>query len=223
MYCHCFTEPFSGGDAGWKTANTILAKSMDRIDNILNTLNVFKDVCLGFISASPGTSTPCTSFTIGSRNFWYIILEVLRISLQVSEEKYDEIVVGQNDDFEAQRQEVTLANVEIIHSNIISNFNLAQQLKLLLGGVLEAMPSNEDDETQRRLSVLDCEDAINDVCKNKTKVSCEDPKFLCGGFSINWHYVAYLKFGEISKINAIYFLNCPSMFLMTHHELSSCY
>ena len=108
--------------------------------------------------------------------------------------------------------------------NVISLINLAQRLKVLLGGVLVAMPTNdgEDDETRRRLTAV-CEDADNGACTDDTKVSCEDPKFLCGGTNNNWNYVAFLKLGENSTVSPICFPICLSVLLLTHHEFSLSY
>ncbi len=58
----------------------------------------------------------------------------MKALIGLSETLYDIIVEGQNDKFEDERQQVTLANVDIVHGNLLSVFNLAQQLKLLFGG-----------------------------------------------------------------------------------------
>lgn len=149
---------------------------------------------------------------------------VLLLASVLSGFLYQFIVVGQNNKHERQRQEYTLANVDIVHGNIIANFNLAQQLKLLLGGVLEAMPSNngEDDETRRRLAA-GCEDPVNDnECSDPNSVSCTDQQYLCDG-SVNWNYVALLKFGENSTVSPNFTSNCQSVFSLTHHEFSLSY
>jgi hypothetical protein len=192
------------GKIAWNAANKILEK-------VLNSLNLKKEIadtasatCLLLVSCIPGTAAPCTVPTSLLKTVLTVLRYVLIVVVAISTILYGTLVEGQNDRFERQRQEYTLANVNILHDNLISNFKLGQQLKLLLGGVLEAMPSNdgEEDETRRRLAV-DCEDAINGECTDPTKVSCEDPKYLCDGFSTNWNYVAFLKFGERIQLSAL--------------------
>jgi hypothetical protein len=178
-------------------------------------VEIGKETCDTLISAIPGTSAACeVSFVVTLSTLFYIKL-ALTIAYVLSDTLYGLVVERQDARFERERQEVTLFNVNIIHDNMISNFNLGQQLKLLLGGVLDAMPTNdsEDDETRRRLTV-DCK------CTNDTQVSCDDPKFLCDNFSVNWNYVAFLKSGEKSIVGQICFSICQSLLLSTHHEFS---
>ncbi|KAL3784268.1 hypothetical protein ACHAW5_005992, partial [Stephanodiscus triporus] len=179
----------------WRSVNLALSKSLDFMKIAKSYIESSRALCLLTVTAIPGTASPCAVAVTTADYVLIALMVVVIIALLVSEPLYTFLVDSQNDKFERERQGVTLSNVDIIHANIISNFNLGKQLKLILGGVLEAMPSNdgEDDETRRRLSV-DCEDAIDDTCMDETKVSCEDPKYLCDGFSINWNYVAFLKF-----------------------------
>jgi hypothetical protein len=168
------------------------------VGKIFDIIDIAEKNCKTLISAFPGSSAGCTVPLTFFQGILKKIKFVLAIAAALSVGIFETVVDTQNSKFERERQQVTLENVNTIHDNLISNFNLGQQLKLLLGGVLEALPSgdSENDETRRRLSV-DCEDADEyRICKNSTKVSCEDPKYLCNGFSINWNYVAFLKFGE---------------------------
>ncbi|KAL3786294.1 hypothetical protein ACHAW5_001907 [Stephanodiscus triporus] len=179
---------------GWTTANFILEKALFAIGVTLEFIGDQDGLCITFVSAVPGTASACKVPLYISKQILRALFIVVYLALDISTKVYEELVDGQNGGFEEERQEVTRFNVGIVHDNVISLFNLAQQLKVLLGGVLVAMPSNdgEDDETRRRLTA-DCEDAINGKCNDYTKVSCEDPKFLCGGTNTNWNYVAFLK------------------------------
>ncbi|KAL3768372.1 hypothetical protein ACHAW5_005210 [Stephanodiscus triporus] len=179
----------------WRAANVILRSGLRTLSSILSQINIAQKACTITISAIPGSSGACTLPLVIAYSTLDLIKNILEVAVTISEVTYELVVESQNNKFERQRQEYTLANIKILHGNVISNFNLAQQLRLLLGGVLEALPNKdgEDDETRRRLSD-DCEDAIDDACTDYTKVSCEDPQFLCDGTSINWNYVAFLKF-----------------------------
>ena len=180
-----------------------------------------KALCLVLVSAIPGTATPCAIPLTTTAIVLLISQAVITIILAISEALYTFLVDNQNLKFEREQHQVTFENIGILHANMISNFKLGTQIKLLLGGVLDAMPTNdgEGDETRRRLTDH-CEDAINGICNNDTTVSCEDPQYLCNGFSTNWNYVAFLKFGEKSIVSPIRFSNCPSLLLLTHHEFS---
>jgi hypothetical protein len=185
---------------------------VETLDFLLKQSEMIFDMCDTLISAFPGTSFPCAQVGFVVNTILNLAKYNVIVSLQGAEGTHDDLVNGQNDNFELQRQEVTLFNVGILHDNVISLFSLAQQLKLILGGVMEALPSDngEDDETRRRLAV-DCEDAIDGACINYNKVSCKDPKYLCNGFSINWNFVAFLKFGENSTVSLLCFLIYPSV------------
>ena len=193
--------------------NSILSKTLDIVEATLEFVGFLGDTCIVFTSAIPGTAAPCQIPATTAQIVIFITITVLKALIGISETLYDIIVEGQNDAFEDERQQVTLANVDIVHGNLLSVFNLAQQLKLLFGGVLDALPSNngENDETQRRLA-SNCEDAINGVCTNITKVSCKDPNFLCDGTSKNWNYVAFLKYGENSTISPLCFRTVQACF-----------
>ena len=100
-------------------------------------MEIGKETCDALISAIPGTSAACeVSFVVTLSTLFYIKL-ALTIAYVLSDTLYGLVVERQDARFERERQEVTLFNVNIIHDNMISNFNLGQQLKLLLGGVLD--------------------------------------------------------------------------------------
>ncbi len=148
------------GGIAWKLANKALTKAVDVLVSISNKIDIASKTCNTLISAFPGSSAPCTVPFVISLTLLDILKWVFIIASVLSQGIYDLVVDGQNNRFEEQRKEYTYDNVNIVHDNVISNFKLGQQLKLLLGGVLEALPSNggKDDETQRRLAV-DCKDA----------------------------------------------------------------
>ena len=177
-------------------------------------------ICSTLISAFPGTSAPCVFFFSFLILNWHVLKYVLQIALALTNGLYESIVERGDVLIERERQEATRQNIDTIHGNIIQTFNLGQQLKTLLGGVLEGLNNNDKDDEDRRRLAVNCEDkATNGTCLNATSVSCKDPKLLCDGVSVNWNYVALLQFGEISTICPICFPSYQSVFLLACHKL----
>jgi hypothetical protein len=166
--------------------------------------DVFKETltytCKMYKSVIPAEQICETIKYAGTMSF-LAIRHGLRLGIYVWNLTYKQIVESKNGEFENDRIQSIYENINTIHGNIIQTFNLGQQLKVQLGGVLEGLANNDEDDVTRRRLEGNCDDRPGDI--TCTNVSCQDPKKLCDGFSVNWNYVAFLKFGEISSVKLL--------------------
>ena len=178
--------------AAWRGENFGLATSITVFGGVINGLQGIIDACDSLPEAF-GAKALCQLPVLAARVAFELLVLALEIALGVSENLYGEQAtpsdqVGETE-FQKGRQDAIYENVITNHGNIIATFKGTEQLKVMLGGVLE----DEDNVLRRRLQSNSCEfDEIDPDCtcvltRNSgyisgcTKPSCEDPTRLCDG------------------------------------------